>query len=89
MRTGRGNVRDVHSARARTVPFWKSLEARTAPRTGAASEPRMRQHPLPLGLRRNDDSYSNLEIELIDVFLGKDMRRPEENLAAVNYLQLA
>ena len=44
---------------------------------------------LPLGLRRNDDSYSNLKIELIDVFLGKDMRRPEENLAAVNDLQLA
>ena len=47
------------------------------------------RHPLPLRLRRSDDSYSNLEIELIDVFLSEDMRRPEENLAAVNDFQLA
>jgi hypothetical protein len=47
----------------------------------------MRRHPLPLRLRRSDDSYSNLEIELIDVFLGKEMRRPEENLATINDFQ--
>jgi hypothetical protein len=86
VRTGRGTCA-TYPARARIVPFRKSLEDRS--QNGSGLEPRMRPAPLPLRLRRNDDSYSNLKIELIDVFLGKDMRRPEENLAAVNDLQLA
>ena len=39
--------------------------------------------------RRRAEAQIRLEIELIDVFLGEDMRRPEENLAAVNDFQLA
>jgi hypothetical protein len=59
------------------------------PVLGATSAPRMRPYTHCLCGSGAATIYSNLEIELIDVFLSEDMRRPEENLAAVNDFQLA